>query len=96
MSITEFLLARIDEDEAAADAAVRYGDQWAWGSPERVLAECEAKRRIVGMASEWVELGASMGATPRENERAIVAEQACRHLAGVYADYPDYDPAWRM
>lgn len=48
-TLTEFLLARIAEDE---DAVRGYsfggepipGDCW---SPERVLAECEAKRRIV-------------------------------------------------
>lgn len=37
-SLTEFLLARIAEDEAAAHRMFR---------PARFLAECEAKRRIV-------------------------------------------------
>ncbi|MFJ9387723.1 DUF6221 family protein [Nocardioides sp. NPDC101246] len=86
MTITEFLLARIAEDEAAARAAAHDGERWRtlkedyrlavaidngmkWGGetvaydegrpseeqsahiarhdPARVLAECEAKRRIV-------------------------------------------------
>lgn len=58
MTLTEFLLARIAEDEAAARAEAprwRPVRQWPmeWdrgpGDPARVLAECEAKRRIV----EW-------------------------------------------
>lgn len=50
MTITEFLLARIAEDEAAADR-VEFRPYLGEGAPElltaRVLAECEAKRRIV-------------------------------------------------
>ena len=65
MTLTEFLLARIAEDEAAArDAGERRGlpyesplyvvdDNYRHDQvgiyPERVLAECEAKRRIVGI-----------------------------------------------
>ena len=60
MTITEFLLARIAEDEAAAKAAAPWStgsrhegqpldwsihfDRW---SPARVLAECKAKRAII-------------------------------------------------
>lgn len=65
MTITEFLLARIEADEAEAHAALaedpapgRGGQPWFGGdgpegyawvilTPERALAECEAKRRIV-------------------------------------------------
>ena len=46
MTLTEFLLARIAEDEAAANVAHRE-------SPARVLAECEAKRRIVEFHKSW-------------------------------------------
>lgn len=63
-TLTEFLLARIAEDEAWAGAEIGRNHERAaveaWsmgasslivtngpGSPRRVLAECEAKRRIV-------------------------------------------------
>jgi len=62
MTLTEFLLARISEDEARAHyalsrgdgGALEYGGQW-YGAiqhakrwePARVLAECAAKRAIV-------------------------------------------------
>lgn len=130
MTLAEFLLARIAEDEDAARAA--NGPRWASGDgkisrgglyaldgdtedgwaiawfqlgvanesrqlprfstvklyahenavhaalhdPARVLAECEAKRRIVA----W---------------DASVDYGAVRFLATVYADHPDYRAEWR-
>src|SRR5207344_1473790 len=64
-TLTEFLLARIKEDKAAATAAIGHqvtiGTDWAdvsvqhhiarWSSA-RVLAECETKRRIVEYAAK--------------------------------------------
>lgn len=56
MTIADFLLARIAEDEAWADRSSRHNDTDAFAKdnygcllvdPARVLAECEAKRRIV-------------------------------------------------
>lgn len=154
MTLTEFLLARIAEDEAVARLAIdkdRPGTHWQWVTnetdtpvktgdlteaqnyqavslrtveeypttsgvgplpafiishteevadagdhitrwdPARVLAECEAKRRIVqdrdedhaADNDEW-----SMG--------YYEANYAAMHaLAVVYADHPDYLPEWR-
>jgi hypothetical protein len=110
MTLTDFLLARIAEDEAVARGAIaddggsnegfanqydrmvgtydrpldwvpRIGEDAArliarFAVPARVLAECEAKRRIV-------ELISSPG------------PQALRLLALPYADHPDYLPEWR-
>lgn len=50
-ALADFLLARIAEDEARAEYVHDYGS---WSStdhytPARVLAECEAKRRIVDL-----------------------------------------------
>ena len=119
--LTEFLLARIAEDEVVARLAQSViagtdgdwqdvtqpltlaktlaGELWAqkYGyayehiarhDPARVLAECEAKRRIVEAHRKQVE---------DDDPRAwIVASQiALRSLAAVYADHPDYDEAWR-
>lgn len=106
MELTEFLRARIDEDEAMArSAAPRLGDLppdrfEAWYVNEaassgdvivamhqqRALAEVEAKRRIVEMAER----------TRRESDDYPGWEGAALHLAQVYADHPDFDPAWRL
>jgi hypothetical protein len=68
MTLTDFLQARIDEDEKAAQTKFtsrrmiggkmveipipsRSGT-WAW-SPDRVLAECEAKRLIVALHTPY-------------------------------------------
>lgn len=127
VTIAEFLLARIAEDEEAATAAT--GKTWRvddetypmaiqvadshrdvvsggrWGGegnvfedgadahhiarhdPARVLAECEAKRRIVErhlanrLASDEVE---------------FETELVLRALASVYADHPDFREEWRL
>lgn len=106
MTITEFLLARIEEDEEAARAAqgegayphyadtaagecvemaksegcseegYRYLRRWL---PERVLAECAAKRRI----AEW-------------DAEQYVAYSPIKYLASVYASHPDYRDEWQV
>lgn len=50
-ALTTFLLARIAEDEEAAKYA-----EASWTSvpsTQRVLAECEAKRRIIALHQDW-------------------------------------------
>lgn len=119
MTLTEFLLARIAEDETAARAIqgdegtnlagvwhFHHADyegewpvpgaevtctsdtghydipQWArWAerhNPARVLAECEAKRRIVADLADIEDGPYLLGL-----------------LAIPYADHPDFNPAWR-
>jgi len=55
-------------------------------TPARVLAECEAKRRIVAEAADI------------ENSHCgclgLPGEPILRALAQPYADHPDFDPAW--
>ena len=96
-TLTEFLLARYAEDEAAARDALEQGSEpepepWlavGWPSsehpgpvvlvgPERFLAECEAKRRIIDAAEDL-------------HSRRFILEA----LALPYANHPDYDEAWR-
>ncbi len=107
MTLTEFLLARIAEDEETArqpdlmwpsswtakfhhyealretkprDYAMgRYCTQF---DPARVLAECEAKRRIVALAESVTDMHAEW-------------ETLEMLLALPYADHPDYDETWR-
>lgn len=115
--LTDFLLARIAEDEEAAGAlaadghreadgrvlsvsgtGVDWPDRW---NPARVLAECEAKRRIVETA---VHLRAEQDqhfGTPVTTEVAVAigassaADIIVKCLAVVYADHPDYREEWR-
>lgn len=104
MTLTEFLLARIEEDEhRARDAGhgnLRFPDTgWvqidlpdnarpshdarhirAW-SPDRVLAECEAKRLLVAEVLPM-----------RPDYDPLYVQKV---LALPYAEHPDYDEAWR-
>lgn len=124
MTVGEFLLARIAEDEevaaaAKADSADADGHWWwdgvdfegSWPTserpkgesyafqswevmaerfdPARVLAECEAKRRIVERAT------ATMGARTPDDVDFYHAAYDLMDLALPYADHPDYDEAWR-
>jgi hypothetical protein len=117
VTLVEFLLARIAEDEAVARLAS--GDRWnrladgnpkfskvvAWGltpigamnaeqdadhiarwDPARILAECEAKRRIVERAEDHRD--SAYG----EPEQFIPQpwHEILRLLALPYADHPDY------
>lgn len=121
MTLTEFLLARIADDEAVARAHIanwtdedgdggvslfmelRADNEYAWMDigAGRVLAECEAKRRIV---EELEETQHTMGGLEEEGDfeaalgwadAARALERPVRLLAAVYADHPDYDEAWR-
>lgn len=145
MTLTEFLLARIVEDEIVAEGARCETGEWesyeldrsAFGEddtadvveklkgsrttvvvvsspvdsgsvsefvsvnlhiarwdPARVLAECEAKRRIV---KKYLEL---VAANPEDlHEIGLVTdyleEDVLQPLAAVYADHPDFNPEWR-
>jgi hypothetical protein len=118
VAIDEFLLARIREDEAAANAAadgpwsIVHGRIWtgpegpggtelfrasgsrAWypdavhivrNEPRRVLAECASKRAL---------LDAVKAHADGEWEDDPIHHQVLAAMAAVYADHPDYEPAW--
>lgn len=102
--LAEFLLARIAEDERAisGDATVhlsghiRNGDtpslRIAWDK-RRVLAECEAKQRIVQC---WIDAWNALCRIPAPEQLTSDAfGEACQLLALVYADHPDYQPEWK-
>lgn len=142
MRITEFLLARIAEDEAVARAstpgpwhvdsdtyaetissndgtAVVAGGRWGgeasvfdssndalhitrW-NPKRVLAACEAKRRILELhrhrpagARDPHDFGCEVCDYDRDYD--VLGNGWCdtlRALASEYADHPDYREEWR-
>jgi hypothetical protein len=102
MTLVEFLEARISEDEAVAQAAIEAGGAPASTSriftsllrptgtvelpPDRVLAECAAKRAIVAYLAPDLGRGYSSSDT---------AEEVFRILALPYVDHSDYDVTWR-
>ncbi|WP_253873361.1 DUF6221 family protein [Promicromonospora umidemergens] len=59
-------------------------------SPRRALAECEAKRAIIGMHDAELDLPEQRRAGLEDGLRIAV-----RALALTYANHPDYDEEWR-
>jgi hypothetical protein len=105
MTITEFLLARIAEDEREANehAGAEYYTDGAWPDelPSRVLAECAAKRAITGEHREVRFFATHQGCVVcRIGDGPLLpVEYPCptvRALAAVYKDHPDYQPEWAL
>lgn len=96
MNITDFLLARIEEDEADAQTDA---DEMAKSSVSiqfdcatqarftaaRVLAECKAKRAII----DWW-LNGVIGYVEVDGDLT----NPLLPLAAVYSDHPDYQQEW--
>lgn len=118
MTLTEFLLARIAEDEAAAreqtattqsgialewERDVDYGERYLTIDPARVLAECEAKRRIMEALIDAEAAVATYDTDDPNNPPSYWQEWGNLHalrlaaelLALPYADHPDFDPGWK-
>lgn len=125
MTITEFLLARIAEDEAAikrwadalkADDIAGVGiPAWVINAsglkvPRDVLAECEAKRRIVELFEEervrsgiynrgyddgLLTTNDDLRQRLASNARCQGLKESLLALASGDADHPDYEEAWR-
>jgi hypothetical protein len=85
MNITEFLEARIAEDEARARYPYLASSPDPLFSPARILAECAAKRAIVGWWTEGV-----IGYVRVNGELT----NPLLPLAAVYANHPDYRQEW--
>ena len=71
--------------DAYRDADVRHVAQW---DPARVLAEVEAKRRILDKLDEIERI------VDAREVWSIDVDDLRRDLALPYRDHPDYDPAW--
>jgi len=78
VTLTEFLLARIAEDEANLPDGFD-----CWYKPERYATECVVKRRIVEWAIGWL-----------ENDYAPQNETLLKLLALPYDDHPDFRLVW--
>lgn len=115
MTATEYLLARIVEDEAGASSHHRVlcmrtacdGEGCIWGAdeqeemerqrvctcgyPARVLAGCEANRRIVELHSD--NNGSCSTCTDSDYAGLVDDDWPCdtlRALASIWADRPDF------
>jgi len=110
MTLTEFLLERIAEDEAMARGAGTYcWDELAFHdearndiphiarhSPARVLAECEAKRLAIE-AAWYAQVIHEQDYDSHTQERMSADNDnpdVLRHLSTVYAAHPDYRAEW--
>lgn len=99
-------VALFREDVIDRDYALSLNDaeHIARHDPARVLAECAAKRRIVSAFEhgERLVLEAEDMAVFSDLDRArLRGERNAMHaatiwLAEVYAEHPDFDPAWRL
>jgi hypothetical protein len=98
MTLTDFLLARIAEDEASIRADLVGRD---YPDPLRSFVECDVKRRVMELhrphdsdpdycvtCSAWEACGC-MGGRPLHPCPTIKA------LALPYADHPDYRAEWK-
>lgn len=88
LSITEFLLARIAEDEAAAQPFPGAADQ-------RALRECAAKRAIIGLADDVETIDDAL-MIETASWKWETSDKILRALAAVYSDHPDYQSVWSM
>lgn len=86
MNITEFLEARIVEDEEQ----IREWDRSSPFSTERLLAECSAKRAVIECAADY-----SPELEHGDNGQWAF-EVTLRALAAVYKDHPDYNTDWAL
>jgi hypothetical protein len=94
MTLTEFLLARIAEDEAAVlDWTEDHATVGAWWI-QRILRDCAAKRQIIRRIdlSEWEW---DVAHSPSTAGAASTLDELLRLLAVAYDDHPDYREEWR-
>lgn len=99
--VRNFLLARIAEDEARAEYVRDYGDTGGIFSPERIIAECAAKRAIIEQATEATGLDMSVDGDRRVGPRDETVEPYCGDLIlaalmSVYKDHSDYKQGWEL
>ena len=110
MTLTEFLEARISEDEAAArddGADAMMGSRWkhypedAYNEIQSAtLARCRrvlaecAAKRVVVRALAARESPDFESGDPRDVGATFAFRQVCLAFATVHADHPDYDVTW--
>lgn len=108
VELTEFITARLDDlaldasglhDIGLCDRATRgladpgFGWECTCHNPARVLAAVEAHRKIVAQVIEIRGQGYAPGGTARLSLNYSL-DSILRALASIWADHPDFDPAW--
>jgi len=98
MTITEFLEARIGEDEARAKYVSEYGDTGGLFDPARVLAECAAKRAVIEQRQTYAKAVAESEGIAFVGARCgqEVIGDVLKLLAAVYKHHPDYQQEWAL
>jgi len=109
MSIAEFVLSRVAEDEAVAEGAGSFTpwdrtfDRDNYGclliQPARVLAQCKAHRAIVELADDATGLDMSVDNDRLVGRRDEVQEPylgdiILRALAAIWSDHKDWREDW--
>jgi hypothetical protein len=101
-TITEFLEARIDEDEARASSGWSHLGDSRWETdnygrdfltPSAVLAECAAKRAIIHYCAG---LGVGRRVDAEVDAQFRSAMWIAVQMAKVYKDHPDYRQSWSL
>jgi hypothetical protein len=107
-TLTDFVEARIAEDEAEArkveaplpvrgyaTVTLAATDTIAalYVDPARVLAQCAAMRKIVESA-EWAESMWTNDSTPYTRGCVVASRVAVESLASIWSGHPQFDPAW--
>jgi hypothetical protein len=99
LDLIRFLLARVDDDDAALKRLARQQSRaphtttpTGVQSVERQRAECVAKRRVIGSAQQLLVLRDQ----PSERPIREAAVQILRALAAPYADHASFRPEWRL
>jgi hypothetical protein len=94
LTLTEFLLARLDEQRTECDGTGEYSG--CWNLSEFAEQSVAAMRRIVGIWSlQMSEPEDDYPTGPIGGEGAEVYYEVLQHLALPYADHPDYREEWK-
>lgn len=107
MTLTEFLEARIDEDEARASSGWACLGESRWETtnegqdfltPSAVLAECAAKRAIIEQHQTYVKAAAESVGIAFIGARGgqEVTGDVLKVFASVYRGHPDYQQEWSV
>jgi hypothetical protein len=88
--LVRFLLARISDEERELRRRSTGETQQVW-TVERALAECSAKRDVIGIMQRMLILRD----LPLERQVRDGAGEVLRRLAAVYEDHASYRNEWR-
>ena len=102
MDIVDFLSQRITEDEAAArillgDRSVSISGEW---YERRLLLECEAKRRLIGIVESARQAALTAMVSEPAGERPLSLESiewmahSLNAVALPYFEHPDFNQDW--